>query len=54
MTIEKVGEEQLQTIVGKAQVLSHLVNKHSGELVELEADSDATLSDLPAWMQRPS
>jgi len=42
ITIEKVGHEQLQTIEGQAKTLTQLVNKHSGELVELEADAKAT------------
>ena len=39
---EKIPEDQLQTASGVARVLSQLVNKHSGELVELECDSDNT------------
>jgi len=42
IVLEKVPEDQLRTPTGKALVLVQLVNKHSGELVELECDSDGT------------
>ena len=34
---EKVGTEQLETELGKAKAIIGLVNKHSGEIVEVDS-----------------
>jgi len=47
--IRKVGHEQLQTTEGHARALQQLVNKHSGELVELEEYKAAA---SPWWLSR--
>ena len=36
ITIEKVGSEQLATTDGRAFAIGQLINKHSGEIVELD------------------
>ena len=36
ITIAKVGPEQLATTDGRAFAIGQLVNKHSGEIVELD------------------
>ena len=35
-TVLKVGEDQLRTDLGKAQAVTQLVSKHSGEIVEID------------------
>jgi len=49
IAIKKVEHEQLQTIVGHAQALQQLVNKHTGELVELE---ESRVAACPWWLVR--
>jgi hypothetical protein len=36
-TVSKVGQDQLQTVIGQALALAQLVSKHSGEIVEADA-----------------
>ena len=46
IALEKVGAAQLATLEGKAYAIGQLVNKHSGEIVELE-------TNRPDWTLQP-
>ena len=48
ITVEKVGEAQLETPEGKAKAIGQLIGKHGGELVELDRrHANWTLESVP-------